>query len=69
MNKEKIEQIALIEFHVVNGTCEMVEPKELIFHSADDCKFNFGDPLRERGCTYEQFVEAYEYVKNKYSNT
>lgn len=68
-NPPEGKEIPLIQFNVKNGEVEAIKPTGVIANPS----FNNGklleqlfDPLnvtRERGCTFEQFVDAYEYTK------
>lgn len=58
---------AVVEFTIKDGKVSMSVPTKLIAEP----KFDFGDRFTaqypERGCTMEQFVEAFEYVKTKFT--
>ena len=61
----------VIQFDVFDGLVNVVEPRRLAPPASDnvfDTIMRIGMANGERGCTIEQFKDAYEYVKEKFSN-
>lgn len=61
----------VIEFTVKNGKVKMSIPKAALDITDNGLGENFYNIFREggeRGCTFEKFVEAVEFVKNKMKN-
>lgn len=57
----------VVEFRILNGKVEMTESETLITEPVEiDFKGRFSNPHAERGCTFNQFVEAITYVENKF---
>jgi len=61
----------VVQFDVYDGLVDVIEPRRLAPPSSDsvmDNIHNLRNPLRERGCTIEQFIDAFNFVKEKYSD-
>lgn len=71
VNEEPSEgnSLPLIEFNVKNSKVQAIKPTEIIAKPTFDVEVMLGEILnplnntRERGCTFEQFVDAYEHTK------
>jgi hypothetical protein len=60
----------IIQFNVANGIVEVVEPEEILVSPNDnlaETMKGFLNPGRERGCTFEQFKDACDYINQKYN--
>jgi hypothetical protein len=59
----------VVEFIVKDGKVEMIEPIEQLIPMTDAGWRSLMDPMGERGCTFEQFKDAYEFTKQKINGT
>jgi len=58
----------IVEFIVKDGKVEIAEPTEQLI-AMTEIKYKFAEPFGERGCTFEQFKNAYEFTKQKINGT
>ncbi len=72
------EQKPLVNFHIEEGQVQVGVPLQHSGNILDYPRFDInaainaiaaGTAYRERGCTFEQYVEAHDYVLNKYRET
>jgi len=71
LNGETCEETSikpLIEFIIKDGKVEMIEPIDQLLDTIDvDYSDRWSNPFAERGCTFEQFKKALDYVQSKYA--
>lgn len=59
----------IVEFKISGGKVDMYENSEILMDPEDiDFTGRFGDPHAERGCTFEQFKDALDFVRKKFGN-
>lgn len=56
----------VVEYIVKDGKVEMIEPTEQLIPMTEiNFSARFTNPLAERGCTFKQFEDAFNYTKEK----